>query len=117
MASGGSSGWRVGWRGRSSRCALVSTAVRLSRRRWWGCWRIVQLLLFIPQEVDNKLLVLLDEVVGQSLVLEVLAKMLAPQGIKGIQHGELRGCFPTIEASRRIDDVVLDGVGVRSGRL
>jgi hypothetical protein len=46
--------------------------------------RLIGLLLFFSQEVDNKLLVFFDEVVRQTLVLKICAKVLAPQRIERI---------------------------------
>lgn len=89
MASRGTSRRRQRRRRRSSPCALISTVRWGCRRWWWRCRRLVHLLLFVPQEVDNEFLVLLDKVVCQALVLEVLAEVLAPLGVKSIQHGEL----------------------------
>lgn len=47
--------------------------------------RLVQLLLLLPQEVDDKLLVLLDKVVGQPLFLQIGTKMLAPKRVKSVE--------------------------------
>lgn len=102
--------------GRGSRCRRrrrrrrrphgVAVGRRRGQRRggWRGgrrCCFALQLGLFFSQEVDNELLVVLDEVVRQSLVAQVLAEVLAPHGIKGIQEGELRTAPGVVEADRR----------------
>lgn len=50
---------------------------------------LVRLLLLFPQEVDDKLLVLLDEVVGQPLFLQVSPKVLAPERVKSVEERKL----------------------------
>lgn len=50
---------------------------------------LLLLLLLFAQEVDNELLVVLDEVIGQALALEILAKVLAPQGVELVEEGKL----------------------------
>lgn len=78
-----------GWR-RRRREGSASMAV--GGRRWWRRWRgyifAMQLLLLLPQKVDDKLLVVLDEVVRQALVLQILAKMLPPKRVERIQQSE-----------------------------
>lgn len=57
--------------------------------------------LFVPQEVDNELLVIPYEIVRQALVAQVLPKVLSPQGIEGVQQGEFRRRMAAIEVERR----------------
>lgn len=78
--------------------------------------RLVQLLLFLPQEVDDKLLVFLDKVVGQPLFLKIGTKMLPPKRIKSVEERKL-GWPDAIDASRGVDNMVLDGVRGHSWRL
>ena len=47
------------------------------------------LLLLLFEEVDYKVLVLLDKVVCQALRFQVVAKMLPPLGIEGFQGSKL----------------------------
>jgi hypothetical protein len=61
---------------------------------------LVGLLLFLSQEVDNELLVLLDEVVGQSFVLKIRSKVLTPEGVERIQQSEFGRWWCTIEVRR-----------------
>lgn len=71
-------------------------------------WRwVVELLLLLLQEINNKLLILLNEVVRQSLVLEVLAKVFAPQGVKSVEQSKLG---LRLGAVHRVHDVMLDRV-------
>jgi hypothetical protein len=52
--------------------------------------RLRSLLLLLPQEVYDELLVLFNEVIRQTLVLKIRSKVLTPKGVKGIQKRELR---------------------------
>jgi hypothetical protein len=58
----------------------------------------VLLLLLIPQEIDNKFLILFDEIIRESLVIQVLAIILSPARIEGVEEGKI-GRFP-INAAR-----------------
>lgn len=49
-----------------------------------------QLFLFLLKELDDKFLVLLDEVVGQALVSQVLSKILPPLRVECVENGEFR---------------------------
>lgn len=66
---------------------------------------VVELLLLFLQKVDNKLLVLLNEIIGQPLVLKVLSEVLSPKGVESFQQSELRRWSPAIEW---LHNVVLD---------
>jgi hypothetical protein len=46
--------------------------------------RLRSLLLLLPQEIYDELLVLLNEIICQTLVLKVRSKVLTPKGIEGI---------------------------------
>ena len=55
------------------------------RKSWRSCLAPGLLL----EEVDDKVLVLADEVVGEALSGEVIAKVLPPQWIESFQRREL----------------------------
>jgi hypothetical protein len=46
--------------------------------------------LLFAEKVDNELLVVLDKVIIQALVSKILAKMLSPKGVEGVQQGKFR---------------------------
>lgn len=73
---------------------------RRGRRRCCCCLSVQPGLLF-SEEVDDELLVVLDEVVRQPLVTEIVAVMLSPHGIKGVQEGKLGTASVVVQANRR----------------
>lgn len=118
MALGCSTGGGQRGRRRSAPSAICRSR-RSVRWRWrkGGSVLLIQVLLLFLQEVDNELLVFPDEVVRKTLILKILAKVLAPQRVKGVQHRKLGGWL-AIDAARGVDDVVLNRVGhLVSGRF
>jgi hypothetical protein len=113
-----------GWRRRST----AAPAVARRRRRWGNgrsrCWRrravswffrlAGSLLLF--QEVDDEVLVVLDEVIVQTVSLELLAKVLSPVRVEGLEGRKLRGRSATAIEAERGDSRVGRRCGRRRGR-
>lgn len=67
---------------------------------------MLRLGLLLPQEVDNKVLVLLYEVIRETLLFQVIAKMFPPLGIKGLENAEFG--LVTIDIPRRLPAKVPD---------
>jgi hypothetical protein len=47
-------------------------------------------LLLLLEEVDNEVLIVPDEFVGQAFRFQIVPKMLPPFRVEGLQRGELR---------------------------
>lgn len=50
---------------------------------------MLRLGLFLLQEVDNEILVLLYEVIRKALLFQIIAEMFPPFGIERLENGEL----------------------------
>lgn len=63
---------------------------------------MLRLGLLLLQELNNKILIFLDKVIGEALGPKVVAKVFSPIGVKGFEDGELRWRSSTgpIDASR-----------------
>lgn len=57
---------------------------------------LFRLLLF--QKVNDKVLILPDEVVRQALRLQIVAKMVSPLRVEGFQGSELGGWLISVHA-------------------
>lgn len=68
---------------------------------------MLRLGLFLLQEVDDEVLVLLYKVVRETLLFQVIAKMLPPFRIKRLQDAELG--LVTVDTPRRLPAKVPDG--------
>lgn len=85
------------WGNSSSRCGRRCTVCR--RRRLLG---LTSGLLLLLQEVDDEVLVVLDEVVVQSIGLELLSKVFPPVRVERLKRCKLRwGSAATVEAVGR----------------
>lgn len=69
----------------------------------------VRFLLCLLKEVDHELLVVLDEVVGQSMGTELPTVIFAPIGVEGFEDGELGGPLAAIDTAGRRHPRVWEG--------
>ena len=76
---------------------------------------LLRLLLLLAEKVDDELLVVLDEVVLQALLPQVVAEVLAPPRIEGIQQREIAHPAQVARAAGRHAVVVVAVVVVLAG--
>lgn len=56
--------------------------------------------LFLLQEIDNEILVVLNEVIRKPLLLQVVPKVFSPFRIKSLQYSELGWCAMPVGSSK-----------------